>query len=149
MWENIPVWVLLTAITVFSFLVIELGFRLADGRRRAGIQEPQAPIGAVIAATLGLLAFLLAFTFNIAAARFDERRLSVLNEANAIGTTYLRADFLGEPAKGRIKQLLREYVHWRATMPNSDNDVNQVMSRSEKLQSQMWSQSTADSLYRL
>ena len=51
-------------------------------------------MGAMVRATLGLLAFILAFTFGLAAARFDTRRQVLLDEANAIGTTYLRAGML-------------------------------------------------------
>ena len=50
-------------------------------------------------ATVGLLAFLLAFTFGMAESRYNNRKQVVLQEANAIGTTYLRTDFLSEQAR--------------------------------------------------
>jgi hypothetical protein len=67
----------------------------------------------VVGATLGLLAFLLAFTFGMAATRYDTRRGAVLQESNAIGTTYLRADFLPEPQRTETQSLLREYAALR------------------------------------
>ena len=71
-------------------------------------------MGAVVGATLGLLAFLLAFTFGMAASRYDTRKQLVLQEANAIGTTYLRAEFLQEPQRSDIRNVLREYAALRA-----------------------------------
>jgi hypothetical protein len=64
----------------------------------------------MVGSTLGLLAFLLAFTFGMAASRFDTRKLNVLQEANTIGTTYLRADFLPDPYGEESRELLREYT---------------------------------------
>ena len=66
----------------------------------------------MVAATLGLLAFILAFTFGLAASRFDSRMQVLLDEANAIGTTYLRAGMLPEQGK-QIRALLREYADAR------------------------------------
>ena len=58
---------------------------------------------------IGLLAFLLAFTIGMAAARYDTRKQMVLQEANAIGTAYLRANFLPEPQRGDVRNALRAY----------------------------------------
>ena len=66
-----------------------------------------------VGTTIGLLAFLLAFTFGMAASRYDTRKQLVLQEADAIGTTYLRADFLQEPQRSNIRNLLREYAALR------------------------------------
>jgi hypothetical protein len=49
----------------------------------------------------------------MAATRFDTRRSAVLQEANAIGTTYLRADLLPEPQRDEVRSLLREYAALR------------------------------------
>ena len=68
---------------------------------------------AIVGAILGLLAFMLAFTFSLAASRFEARRQGVLDEANAIGTTYLRARFLPQPQRDEAARLLREYVDVR------------------------------------
>jgi hypothetical protein len=62
---------------------------------------------------LGLLAFLLAFTFGMAASRFELRRELVLDEANAIGTAYLRAALVPEPHRTEIRTFLRDYVDSR------------------------------------
>ena len=94
-------------------LSIELGWRLGNRNRQRFEKEKEAPIGAVVGASLGLLAFLLAFTFGMAGTRYDTRRGVVLQESNAIGTTYLRADFLPEPQRTETQNLLREYAALR------------------------------------
>jgi hypothetical protein len=91
----------------------------------------------MVAATLGLLAFLLAFTFGLAASRFDARRLVVLEEANAIGTTYLRTSFLPEPGRGEIRRLLREYVDIRLEGVRSGNPETAI-TRSSAIHAAVW-----------
>src|SRR6266850_3993533 len=61
-------------------------------------------------AVLGLLALMIGFTFAMALSRFEARRDAVLNEANAIGTTALRARLLAEPYRTESLKLLREYA---------------------------------------
>jgi hypothetical protein len=107
----IAIFTLAAAITLLS---IEVGWRIGDYQRKHHASDDKASIGAAVGATLGLLAFLLAFTFGMAAARFDTRKQNVLQEANAIGTTYLRADFLPEPARDQVRSLLREYTSHRS-----------------------------------
>jgi hypothetical protein len=79
---------LFLAILLLVLLSVEGGYRLGIYRRSRSAEEKEAPVGAMVGATLGLLAFILAFTFGLAATRFDTRRQVLLDEANAIGTTY-------------------------------------------------------------
>jgi hypothetical protein len=71
-----------------------------------------------VGSLLALLAFLLAFTIGMASSRYDTRRMLVLSEANAIGTTYLRAGYLPEPARTETQDLLRAYVPYRVNVPD-------------------------------
>jgi len=82
---------------------------------------------------------LLAFTFGLAASKFDERRTLVVDEANAIGTTYLRAGYLPDPNQTTIKNLLKEYVAIRVEGINPGKLAKGVK-RSEELQDQLWLQ---------
>jgi hypothetical protein len=86
-----------------------------------------------------LLAFLLAFTFGLAASRFDTRRTLVLDEANAIGTTYLRAALLPEPHRTEIRTLLRDYVDLRLEAVQPGMTVP-AQARSEEVQGRLWKQ---------
>src|ERR1700720_1526300 len=97
--DYLPLWGLFAASVFVVGLSIECGHRLGHYRRRSSEEEKEAPVGAIVGATLGLLAFILAFTFGLAASRFDARRQIVVEEANAIGTTYLRAGLLAEDGR--------------------------------------------------
>src|SRR5262245_43324784 len=108
-----PIWGVFLATVAVALLSIEGGFRLGQYRRRRSVQEDRPPVGEMVAATLALLAFLLAFTFGLAASRFDVRRGLVVDEANAIGTTYLRAALLPEPHRTAVRKLLRNYADVR------------------------------------
>src|SRR6185503_21194414 len=68
------------------------------------------PVGVLQAALLGLVGLVLAFGLSLAVGRYEARRTAVVDEANAIGTTYLRAQLIAEPARTRSLALLREYT---------------------------------------
>jgi hypothetical protein len=89
--DAIPIPALLLLTFLLTLAAVEAGYWLGKWRLRRD-HEHDATAGATVGITLGLLAFTLAFTFSMAADRFDARRVAVLEEANAIGTTYLRAD---------------------------------------------------------
>ncbi len=138
--DYVPLWALLAATVLLVLGAIECGYRLAVFRMRQSDKVADAPIGSVIGGTLGLLAFLLAFTFGMAASRFESRRELLLDEVNAIGTCYLRADLVPDPARLEIRQRLREYVHLRAGALKEPQTLPQVLARSEALQDELWSQ---------
>lgn len=139
--DPIPLLVLFTATLAIVVLSVEVGYRLGRQRRRRSDQEKEAPVGAIVAATLGLLAFMLAFTFGLAATRFDARRMVVLEESNAIGTAYLRAGLLSEPHRATIRELLRKYIEVRL-QGVATGKVNEAIAESGALQQEIWSQAT-------
>ena len=139
--DALPLWGLFTVILFVVLLSVECGYRLGKFRRRRSEQEKEAPLGTMVGATLGLLAFILAFTFGLAAARFDTRRQVLLDEANAIGTTYLRSGMLPE-RREKIRALLRDYVDTRLKAVRSDN-IAEGIRRSEDIQQQMWAEAVA------
>jgi membrane protein YdbS with pleckstrin-like domain len=134
-------WAMWAATIIFVLLFVEVGFRLGRFRRLSD-KEKESPVSAIVGATLGLLAFMLAFTFGTAASRFGTRRLLVLDEANAIGTTYLRAEMLAEPQRTEVRKLLREYVDVRLAAVRPDQ-LEPAIRRSEELQNQLWQQAVA------
>jgi hypothetical protein len=135
--DFLPLWLIFVATVLTVLLAVEAGFQLGTYRRRRSDQEKEAPVGAMVGATLGLLAFLLAFTFGLAASRFDARRLVVLDEANAIGTTYLRTSFLPEPGRAEIRKLLREYVDIRLEGVQSGKPESAI-TRSSEIHTALW-----------
>jgi hypothetical protein len=140
--DQLPLWGLFLATVAVVLLSVEGGFRLGRLRRERSEPEKESSVGAMVGATLGLLAFMLAFTFGLAAARFDTRRQVLLDEANAIGTTYLRAALLPEPQRSEARRLLREYVDVRlkGVQPGQ---VQQAISESSALHDRLWAQAVA------
>lgn len=133
--DALPLWALFIAILLLILLSVEAGYRL--GRYRVSrVEEKDAPVGEMVGATLGLLAFVLAFTFGLAAERYDNRREVVLDEANAIGTTYLRAGMLPE-RREEIRELLRHYVDVRLEVVRTGK-IAEGIRRSEELHKQLW-----------
>ncbi len=137
--DFLPIWLLVACITGSVLLAIEVGFRLGKFRRRVGEAEASGLVGTIIGATLGLLAFMLAFTFGLAASRFEERRQLVVQEANAIGTTFLRAGLLSESQASKIRDLLAEYVRARLEVVKT-GDFELVLERSAALHRTLWAE---------
>jgi hypothetical protein len=108
-----------------SFLVLvsaEIGYRWAAKRREKGV-ENEAPIGTMAAATLGFLAFLLAFTFGIAEDAFHARKVGLVQEANAIRLTYLLSGVVPPAQRTEIRTVLRQYVDERLRWANGQPDA--------------------------
>ena len=137
--DPFPLWTLLPITITISLLSVELGFRVARSRKRRTADEPEAPSAGLMGATLGLLAFMLAFTFGLAGTRFEARRQLVQSEANAISTAYLRADLLPEPTRTDTRVLLKEYVDARLEGTNPAK-VMESISKSEVIHKRLWAQ---------
>ncbi len=136
--DKIPLGAFFLLSIVFSLLCVEVGFQLSKNRTDKGVEESESSVGAMVASTLGLLAFMLAFTFGVAAARFDDRRALVVEEANAIGTTFLRADLIAEPHRSKVKEILREYVDIRVQGAKHFTLLELALRKSEELQDDLW-----------
>ncbi|MGQ3683552.1 MAG: bestrophin-like domain [Candidatus Loosdrechtia sp.] len=140
--EALPLWALFLLVFVVILFSHESGFRLGRVRGHRGSKENDAPVGGMVAAELGLLAFLLAFTFGIAVSRFDVRREVLLDESNAIGTAYLRAVLLPEPHRAQVRQNLREYVVVRIAATPGES-IDHAIRRSEELHRRLWAEAVA------
>jgi hypothetical protein len=93
----------------------------------------------MVAATLGLLAFMLTFTFGIAGSHFNTRRHLVLDEANAIRSTYVMSEMLAEGASDQSRKLLRDYVDIRLRDIQTIKGVKEAVDQSNEIQDQLWS----------
>jgi len=108
-----PTWVIVLGLLGVSLAANEIGFRY--GRRH---QEHESDLSKSVSNTLkgstfALVALLMAFSFSATSNRYEMRQRLVLEQANAIGTAYLRAGLLGEPASSNIRNTLRQYVDVR------------------------------------
>jgi len=139
-------WLLYAAIVIFFILAIELGFYL--GRRaREGMDEgAKLNFNVVQGAILGMLGLLLAFTFSMSVSRWDLRKQLILEEANDIGTTYLRAQLLPEPYKSEISKLLQDYVDVQVAFYDAGVDTVKIQKADAEistLQDKLWKQAAA------
>jgi hypothetical protein len=104
----------------------------------AGLREP---FGVLQGALLGVVGLILAFGLSLALGRYEDRRAATVNEANAIGTTYLRAQLIAEPARTRSIRLLRDYtdlaLHVSHEIPNSPA-MRRTTSAEGLTQRQLW-----------
>jgi hypothetical protein len=129
--------------TVLFLLIFEVGYRIARKRQTSIDEATKAWFTAIYSAILAMLGLLLGFSYSMAQQRFEVRKQLVVEEANAIGTTYLRAAWLPEPYRGDVAKLLRQYVDARlpkdlGSRNNIDELVQNVSVLSERLLDQMW-----------
>jgi hypothetical protein len=124
----------------------EVGFRLGLRLYVAKDTVRKGQIGGIQGAVLGLLGLLLGFTFAMAVARYEARRDLVVKEANAIGTTFLRASLLPAAHTAPVEDLLRRYVEVRLTFQPQANDPAKLaegLRLSAALQGQLWQHAVA------
>lgn len=126
-----------------TLVMLEIGRWAGARRRRLAGEGAGAGLGAVEGAVFGLLGLLLAFTFSGAASRFDGRRDLIVQEANDIGTAYLRLDLLPAEAQPRLRELFREYIAARLSAYRLAGDTTAALrevARATDLQADIWRQ---------
>jgi uncharacterized Tic20 family protein len=132
-----PLWGILLITLGILFVAFEGGFLLGRHRFNRASTEKDSLVAPMVGAMLGLLAFMLTFTFGSAASHFNTRRHLVLDEANAIRSTYGMAQMLGEVPCDQSQKLLREYVDIRLKEFKSFEELNAFISRSNEIQNQL------------
>lgn len=135
-----PPWVLYTGTVAIVILSIYIGFFIARSHVKSSRIDSEGPINTIVAATMGLLAFMLAFTFGVTTSRFNDRKNLMLEEVNSIETTYLRCGLVPEPQRSEIRSLLRKYVDIRVILQENPQDYQKIVSESGNLQNLMWEQ---------
>jgi len=111
--NEMPTWVCALGLLVLMFVANEIGFRLSRVWNARESERSHSVSSSLKATIFGLVALLLGFSFSITSSRFQQRQSLVQDEANAIGTCYLRSGMLEEPHRGQIRQALRTYVDLR------------------------------------
>ena len=127
-------------------LLLEIGRRVGLRRLAQDSEGARTGLAVVEGAVFGLMGLLLAFTFSGAASRFDARRQLVVEEANAIGTAYLRLDLLPESTRSALRESFRRYVDARLEVYRKLPDVvaaKQELAHATALQGHIWSQAIA------
>jgi len=135
--DLLPIWSIYILTVAFFFLAAEAGFQLGKHVQKRWPDKSEAGVGAMVGAALAILGFLLAFVTSIAIGNFNQRRQLVVSEANAIGTTYLRAGYLADPYGVESRKLLREYVNLRVKALDPANTASAI-ARSEQIHDELW-----------
>lgn len=131
---------LLIAIGLCAGMLVCSRIAFRFGLRHTGAPDEQFAV--VETATLGLVALLLAFTFQVSMSRFDEARQLIVNETNAIGTAYLRLDLLQPSDQADIRGLFRTYLDARIQaykIVQSGENPAEIISQTRQLQEKIWS----------
>lgn len=104
-----------------------------------------SPVGSVVGAALGLLAFMLAFTFQIVDNRYNNRKELLLEEVTTIRTAYLQSGLIPEPFRSSSRKLLREYTAMRVSLFKdlSFKKIENLKERSQSILDSLWSYSEA------
>lgn len=144
-----PLWRIFVILCVGLLTSALVGWLFRHRHAARAATEPKEEMthqeGYIVSAVMGLLALLVGFTFALAIDRYDTRRGRVLEEANAIGTTYLRAQLLEEPHRSRISALLVQYTDNRVALgeelPGPRQD--KLLIESERLLTDLWTATVA------
>jgi len=135
---GISQWITYPAAALLIFAAAEIGCRLGTRSPDRNNEQVRAHITTIHGALLGLLALLIGFTFSIALSRYDARRELLLGEANAIGTTALRAQFLPEGHGATAIALLRDYTDTRFIY--SPKDERPGREKAQALLDKLWAE---------
>lgn len=133
--------VLFGLMALFYFFCLEVGFYLGNWINESNKKTVRSQIVTIQTSVLGLLALILGFTFSMSINRFETRKQLLVEEANAIGTSYLRAEMFQEPYQSDMQNLLRKYVDQKIAYRNIGFDVEKiqkVLKESESMQKEIW-----------
>ena len=136
--DRIPLGAIFIITLIIILICLRTGSVFGRKRKKALMVDSDSPINNVVGATLGLLALMLAFTFGLTIERFSERKAMLLEEVNIISTVYLRSDFLSEPYKHQIQELLKRYVSIRSNLSKESVELSRQIIESEKIQDEIW-----------
>ena len=141
---GLPGWLIMLIFLVMMAGASEIGY--VWGARSTVEEKTQYIFPTVFAAVLAVLGLLLGFTVSMAVTRCDTRRILLLEEANALGTDYLRTQLLPEPERTELQNLIRRYVDIRMSYSEGGIDAERLRkarAETEEIQEQMWALAVA------
>lgn len=141
--EATPLWLIAVSLIVAMSLARAVGIGLRRWHKSRVAPSVEAKSdgeeGFMLSSVVGLLALLVGFTFALAVDRFETRRALVLEEANAIGTAYLRTQLLDEPHRSHISGLLVAYTDNRLALARRPNaEARPLMARNDRMTTDLW-----------
>jgi hypothetical protein len=136
------------ALCIGMLAMLEIGRRIGASQLAKNPESARTGTGTIEAAVFALLGLLIAFTFSGAVSRFDDRRHLIVEEANAIGTAYLRLDLLPEDEQPPLRESFRKYLDSRLQAYRKLRNTQAAkaeFSNSIKLQGEIWTLAVAAS----
>jgi hypothetical protein len=133
-----------TLVLIVSFVVLWLSVHVGvffRKRRRSMEENEREDFGTIMSAILTLLGLIVGFSFSMAIYRYDQRKVLEEAEANAIGTEWVRADFLPAPYTAKVRALLREYLDQRLLYYETRDiqELARIESTTARLEAELWS----------
>jgi hypothetical protein len=130
-------------VLVLSLLVLWLSARIGAffrKKRRNAEEHDSENFGLIVTSALTLLGLIIGFSFSMASSRYDQRKNYEEAEANAIGTEYVRADFLPPVDAARVRALLRKYIDQRVLFyeTRDDRQLQEVDATTAQVQADLW-----------
>ena len=132
------------AVFVFSLVLLWLAVQLGARLRKKfppTADDEHSDLGLVMNSSLTLLALIIGFSFSMAVSRYDQRKNYEEEEANAIGTEYVRADLMQSADAAKVKDLLKQYLDRRVVFftTRDEDELERVDAETVQMQDQMWS----------
>lgn len=143
--DSLSIPVVYLGLCILLMIGFEIGYQISRHSKVFMEEVEPATLTPMIGGLIGVWGFLLAFTFSIATGHFNQRKQHVLEEANEIGTAYLRADLIDTIYQKEVKPLLREYVDTRLRAVSSIN-INNELIKSVELHDLLWREVSAAAL---
>ena len=140
--SSMPTLTLLVLIVVGNLSIVGIGYFFGYKRYMQGFEVPSWPLQTAVASILGLLAFMLGFTFSLTWARFSQRNNLVISQAKALLVCYLRTSLIPEKQKLEIRRLFIEYVNVLIRLQET-LELERSVARINELHVLIWKQTTS------
>ena len=148
--DTLSIEVLFLLTFALMVIMLELGFRFGTHNKAKTVKAQVAQVRALMGATLGLLAFMLAFTFSAAQGHFETRIQLQVDEAIVTKNAFMLTDLSAEPVRAQARSLMLEQVEGRVKLmelvrERNQEEVFRVLKRASEIQLQLWSLGTRGS----
>ena len=140
LFDGVPLgWVFVASVAVF-LLAVGGGYRVGAWVVKRRAPGSVSDLGTTLGGLLGLLGLLIAFTFGMAGDRYERRKELVVDDANAIGTAWLRADLIPEPGRSHARAILLAYARERLDFVTRQRRTvsEAVLARMDAWHRQLW-----------
>ena len=141
--DSIPLVLVMLGATFTQVGFIEAGFRIGKTRQIAPIKAQTAQVRAIMGASLGLLAFMLAFSFSMAQQHFENRTAAYMLEISAVDSAFRGADLIDPSSRVQAKELLVNFGKLRletaqAAQEGDMENLVEMVRESERMHDQLW-----------